>query len=62
AALAREDTADRISVEGAELQRRVAAAYASLAAADPERFVVVDASAPLAETVTRALDAIRGRL
>lgn len=62
AALAREDTADRISVEGAALQQRVADAYATLAAADPERFVVVDASAPLGEVVAHVLDEIRSRL
>jgi dTMP kinase len=40
--LAREDETDRISVEGVALQHRVAAAYAELAAAEPDRFVVAD--------------------
>jgi len=58
-ALPREDGADRISVEGVALQRRVAEAYSRLAAAEPDRFVVVDASRPLtvveAEAVHRVV-------
>lgn len=56
--LAREDEADRISVEGIELQRRVAEAYDRLAAAEPGRFVVADADqgvAAVAELVLAAL-------
>ena len=45
AGLAREDGADRISTAGVALQVRVAEAYDLLAAAEPERFVVVDAAA-----------------
>ena len=45
AGLAREDGADRISTAGLALQVRVAEAYDLLAAAEPERFVVVDAAA-----------------
>ncbi|HAX81565.1 MAG TPA: dTMP kinase [Actinobacteria bacterium] len=48
---AREDERDRISSEGIELQHRVAAAYDSLAAAEPDRFVVVDATLPIADIV-----------
>lgn len=44
--LAREDGADRISAEGLEFQQRVQHAYEALAAADPERFLVVDATLP----------------
>lgn len=62
AALAREDTADRISVEGTALQQRVADAYAVLAEQDPDRFVVVDASNPLDEVVDQVVDAVRSRL
>jgi len=62
AALAREDTADRISVEGVALQQRVADAYAALAEADPGRFVVIDATAPLEDVVARVLGEIRSRL
>ena len=56
--LAREDETDRISVEGVALQRRVADGYAMLAAAEPDRFVVVDAAAGIdtvVELVVRAL-------
>lgn len=56
--LAREDETDRISVEGVALQRRVAEGYATLAAAEPDRFVVVDAAAGIdtvVEHVVRAL-------
>ena len=52
--LAREDYADRISTEGLSLQVKVAAAYDELAAAEPDRFVVIDASAPLDEVVDAA--------
>ena len=45
AGLAREDGTDRISTAGVALQVRVAEAYDLLAAAEPERFVVVDAAA-----------------
>jgi dTMP kinase len=62
AALAREDTADRISVEGIALQQRVAAAYGDLAEEDPDRFVVIDASAPLEEVVGQVVGAVRSRL
>ena len=60
-ALEREDEADRISVEGVSLQRRVAAAYDALAAADPERFEVIDASLPFDDVVQIALAALRRR-
>lgn len=56
--LAREDEQDRISGEGVELQRRVAAGYDSLAAADPDRFLVVDATRPIDEIVATALAVI----
>lgn len=42
--LARQATADRIGSEGIDFQQRVADAYARLAAEEPERFVVVEAS------------------
>lgn len=56
--LAREDESDRISVEGLDLQRRVADSYVALAEAEPERFVVVDATEDLdqiVETILRVL-------
>jgi len=52
--LAREDGADRISTAGLALQVRVAEAYDRLAAAEAERFVVVDASAPFDAVVAAA--------
>lgn len=45
--LARQRVADRIGAEGVEFQARVAAAFHELAAAEPDRVVVVDASQPL---------------
>jgi len=59
--LAREDERDRISVEGVDLQRRVAAAYDALAAAEPERFVVVDATRPLSEIVAEVVRVLERR-
>lgn len=53
--LHREDEADRISIEGAALQERVAAAYAEIAAAEPGRVVIVDAGAPFDDVVAAAL-------
>ncbi len=58
AGLAREDAADRISVEGVDLQARVAAAYETLAAAEPERFVVVDAARGFDEVVAAAAEEV----
>ena len=59
--LAREDEADRISIEGLALQRRVAAAYDELAAGEPDRFVVVDAAAGVGEVVEDVLRALGER-
>lgn len=56
--LARERGADRISGEGIELQERVAAAYDELAAEEPDRFVVLDASRPTADVVSDAIAAL----
>jgi len=52
---AREDERDRISSEGIDLQRRVATAYDLLAASEPERFVVVDATLPVANIVATVI-------
>ncbi|MFH1329507.1 MAG: dTMP kinase [Actinomycetota bacterium] len=54
--LSREAEADRISTAGVALQARVAEAYDLLAAAEPERIVVVDAAAGL-EAVVAASEA-----
>jgi dTMP kinase len=59
--LEREDEADRISIEGVELQERVAAAYEQLAAAEPERFVIIDAGLDVPEIVSRVLGALGER-
>lgn len=59
--LAREDEADRISVAGLDLQERVAAAYESLAAAEPERFVVLDAASGVDEVVRASLGVLGER-
>ena len=59
--LEREDEADRISIEGLELQQRVASAYDQLAAAEPERFVVVDADSGVDEVVRLTLKTLGER-
>ena len=56
--LARERQADRISREGLELQMHVAEAYDTLAAAEPGRFIVVDASRPFTQVVADAIAAV----
>jgi dTMP kinase len=61
AGLAREDEADRISIEGTRFQAGVAAAYDALAAAEPERFVVIDATQPLADVVAAAVEGVTSR-
>jgi dTMP kinase len=60
AGLEREDGADRISVQGVDLQQRVAEAYDRLAEEDPDRFVVVDASAAIDRVVAEALERLVG--
>ncbi len=60
AALEREDAADRISVEGVALQQKVSAAYAQVAAAEPERFTVIDASRPIEDVINDAIAAVMG--
>lgn len=59
--LARQEVEDRIGAEQAEFHRRVADAYDQLAAADPDRFCVIDASLPTAEVVAAAVVAVKGR-
>jgi dTMP kinase len=60
--LAREDAADRISSEGLDLVSRVATAFDDLAAAEPERFVRIDAGQPLDDVIEDALRHIRSRI
>ena len=57
--LARQEVQDRIGAELAEFHRRVAAAYDELAATDPDRFCVIDASLPTAEVVAAAVVAVK---
>ena len=53
---------DRLEAEAGEFHRRVREAYLALAAAEPERFVVIDASQP-AETIAGAIrDRVAGLL
>lgn len=56
--LERQHVADRIGAEGAAFQGRVAAAFDELAAAEPERFLIIDATRPLDNVVAAALSAI----
>jgi dTMP kinase len=49
--LGRQRDGDRIGNEGVEFHSRVAAAFDDLAAGEPDRFVVVDASLPVDEVV-----------
>lgn len=58
AAAARDGESDRIESEGAELQRRVLAAYDSLAAAEPERWRRLDADRPPGEVHAGVLAAV----
>ena len=60
AALEREDTADRISVEGVALQRKVAEAYALISTVETERFRVIDASRPIEDVIDDAIAAVIG--
>ena len=50
--------ADRLEAEGLAFQERVRAAYLRLAASDPGRVRVVDASGEKDEVLARALDAL----
>jgi dTMP kinase len=59
--LAREDHQDRISSAGLALQQKVAAGYDKLAAAEPERFLVMDATRPVPEIVTGVIAAVESR-
>lgn len=53
---------DRIEAEGASFREVVADAYRRLAAADPDRWVVVDASGHVGDVARRVWDAVSGRL
>jgi len=62
AGFAREDVRDRISAEGIDLQKRVAETYEELAENEPDKFIVIDASKPLAEVIKKTTEAILRRL
>lgn len=53
--LAREDEQDRISSAGIDLQRTVADTYDRLAVAEPDRFVVLDATLPVVDIVAAVM-------
>ncbi len=58
--LARQEVTDRIGGQGAGFQEAVAGAFAQLAAAVPDRFVVFDGAARLEDVGRRALAALTG--
>jgi dTMP kinase len=53
---------DRLEREGADFHRRVSAGFAALAAAEPERWAVVDGVGPEDAVAGRVAEAVRGRL
>lgn len=58
-ALARQNVVDRIGGEGAQFQREVAAVYERVAAENPDRVVLVDASRPVDQIVEEIMELIR---
>ena len=59
--LLRQDVGDRIGDEGIEFQRSVADGFIAAAQAEPDRFVIIGAGAPLDDVVETAYQEIRGR-
>ena len=59
--LARQEDPDRIGGEGIEFQTSVASAFDELAAADPERFVAVDATEEIEKVWANVLTHVEGR-
>jgi dTMP kinase len=55
-------TLDRFEGEGDGFHRRVNEAFRSLAAADPERWVVIDGAGPVEEVEEAVREAVRDRL
>ena len=53
--IARQEVADRIGGEGAAFLATVATTFRSIAAQEPERFVVIDASGPVDDIVAAVL-------
>lgn len=58
AGLGRQSVDDRIGGEDAAFHARVAAGFEALAQAEPERFLVVDASKPLKEVVNAVIEGL----
>jgi dTMP kinase len=52
------DQRDRLEAEGPEFHRRVIAGFRALAAADPQRWVVVDGTGPVDAVAARVLAAV----
>ena len=59
--LARQAIGDRIGDEGVRFQQAVADGFAAVAASEPDRFVIIDTSAPLDEVVEAAYREMRAR-
>jgi dTMP kinase len=59
---ARGEAPDRLEQEGAEFFSRIAEAYRTLAAAEPQRIRVLDAGLPPAQVLEQALAALRDLL
>ncbi len=53
---------DRMESNMGDFHERVRAGYRSLAAADPDRWIVVDGTAPVDEVAARVWEAVSGRL
>ncbi len=59
--LARQEVADRIGGEGLAFQARVAAAFDEVAASEPERFLVIDASQDITGVTDQVLAGVLAR-
>lgn len=59
--LSRQAVGDRIGDEGIHFQQAVADGFAAIAVAEPDRFVVIDAGAPLDVVVDAAYREVQGR-
>lgn len=59
--LRRQQTPDRIGGEDMDLHVRVSETFDTLAAAEPDRFVVVDATQPLEDVTQAVIDLVCGR-
>lgn len=59
--LGRQSDADRIGAEAKEFHNRVIDAFDQLAAAEPERFVVIDAEQPLSDVISEVISSMESR-